>query len=135
MLKKIIAIFLFFICCSNKATAEQLTAEDDQIIAEDYLYYQKAEVIILNKITSKSERITLEIEQQYEFGTLSMMLNKCIIDTSKNGFKDGIALTIIDYEDKEDVKIVFDGWLFPHNLSINSFEHSVFEVIPVKCKQ
>ena len=133
MFKQLIILFLFIIG-SNRVIAEQITSEEDQTIAEDYLHYQKAELIILNKITSKSEKKVLDIGQQYEFGTLSMMLNKCIIDTSKNGFKESMSLTIIDYEDKEETKIVFDGWLFPHNLSINSFEHSVFEIIPVKCQ-
>lgn len=128
--------FLFiFLLCSLFASAEEgeLTKEISQDNLDGYSESNEAEVIIINKVTSKSYKKTLNIEEPEYFGTLAISLDKCVTVKTENKEKDLMLITVTDLVNNK-VKLVFSGWLFPQNIAINSFEHPIFEIIPIKCR-
>jgi len=93
----------------------------------------KAKLIILNKITTKSTEHVLKIGEVKFFGNLSIELHKCIKATDPYNANNWMLLTIFDNKVEEDNLSVFHGWVLSSNPSISTLEHPVYEVIPLDC--
>jgi hypothetical protein len=97
--------------------------------------YTSAQVIILNKITAKSERIKLDKDKLYYVGNIALSLKRCVHNVSKDSAINDFAFIDI-FEDKleEDLKLVFRGWIISSNLGINNFNHPIYQVILDACQ-
>lgn len=126
-----IAILLIFFSFLNTLYAEQIITDTEQILQADHNDYEKAEIIILNKITAKSETRVIAIGVVSPVGDLSLTLNRCAKWNHRNISEYLAHFTITSQA--ADKSVLFNGWLFSNNLSINSFQNSVFEVIMVQC--
>ena len=126
-------IAVFFILCSslNIVYAEQIITDAEQILPADHKDYEKAEVIILNKITAKSEKRVIAVGEVSLAGDISLTLNRCTKWNHRNISEYLAHFTITSQA--ADKSVLFNGWLFSNNLSINSFQNSVFEVMMVQC--
>lgn len=94
---------------------------------------QKAELIVLNKITAKSSVHIFNMGEVKIFGNLAIGVYQCI--KSKNIFNKYNMMFIQVFEntiENENV-LVFNGWLVSSNLSISTLEHPVYEVIAINC--
>jgi len=94
---------------------------------------QKAEIIILNKITAKSVKYIFSLNQPKEIGTLSIELKACLKGADAFARNNAMAVLVREQHDKQPSRTIFYSWLFTHNPSISSFEHPVYEIIPLKC--
>ncbi len=92
-----------------------------------------AEIIVLNKITTKYENIKLKVGEVKYFGNLSIELNKCVNDPSPQRPNNYLLLSIFDNKIDDDKISIFHGWMISNNHSISTLEHPVYEVIPVSC--
>lgn len=101
--------------------------------AESLLYTKKAKIIILNKITAKSEHVEFKVGQIKFFGNLSVELRKCGKTSDPVNSSSLMLLTIIDHKLEDDASTIFDGWMDSANPSISTLEHPVYEVIPTEC--
>lgn len=129
-MKKIFYLLALIYLTVNISFAEHLVSEEDDLLVEDENYYSEAEIIILNRITSKPEKKLIKASAQEYFGNLSIILNKCISGSEYDGYNEALFVTIKEFDD-----FIFNGWIFPGNISVNSFEHPVYEIIPLKCKK
>ncbi len=93
----------------------------------------KAKLIILNKITTKSAEHILKIGEVKFFGNLSIELHKCIKATDPYNANNLMLLTILDNKIEEANTSIFYGWLLSSNPSLSTLEHPVYEVIPLDC--
>jgi hypothetical protein len=93
----------------------------------------KAELIVLNKITAKSVKRIFHLGEVQFFGNLSIEIHKCIKSSDPFNNNDLMLLTIFDNKIEDDNLSVFHGWIFSFYPSISTLEHPVYEVIPVSC--
>lgn len=100
---------------------------------QELVYKGKAKLIILNKITAKSELVEFKIGQIKFFGKVSIELHKCAKNTDPVKGSNLVLLTIFDNKLKDEKSPIFHGWMDSSNPSISTLEHPVYEVIPVDC--
>ena len=91
------------------------------------------EIIVLNKITTKSQKLVLQVGEVKYFNTLSIEINKCINSHDLINPNNFMLITIFDNKVMANSLSVFHGWMMSNNLSISSLEHPVYEIIPRRC--
>ena len=95
--------------------------------------YQKAKLVILNKITAKSEEVEFELEKIRFFGNLSLKIHRCVKDLNPYKPDNFILLTVIENKIDDDPITIFHGWILSSNPSISTLQHPVYEVIAKDC--
>ena len=92
------------------------------------------EIKVLDKVSSKTDLLKLEIGKEIKFKGLLIKSLKC----KNSEFDDNPEITayvqVIDVtkKDKDDV-FVFNGWMFSSSPSITPFDHPVYDIWLVNC--
>ena len=121
---KIIFILFIFKFLSLNAYSEKIN-----IINEKY-----AELNVLDKVSSKTSSITVNIGEELIFQNLLINVLKC----QNSKFDDNPEITAyiqvkdLTNKNKNDV-FVFNGWMFSSSPSIKPFDHPVYDVWLVRC--
>ena len=92
------------------------------------------EIKILDKVSSKTSQLSLNIEQETKFENLIIKILKC----KNSEFDDNPEVTaymqVQDVTLKNNDKVfVFNGWTFSSSPSISLFEHPVYDIWLIKC--
>ena len=103
------------------------------IEGEAFSYKKNAKIIILNKITAKSEAVEFKLGGAKSFGNISIEVQKKKKNTDPLKSSNLILITVFDNKIDNDKLLVFHGWMDSSNLSISTLEHPVYEVIPMDC--
>ena len=95
---------------------------------------KSVELKILDKVSSKSSQLKIEINSEVKFKNLKIKILKC--ENSK--FDDNPEVTaylqVIDTESKNNDKVfVFNGWTFASSPSLKPFDHPVYDIWLVSC--
>ncbi len=95
---------------------------------------KSVELKILDKVSSKSSKLKIEINSEVKFKNLKIKVLKC--ENSK--FDDNPEVTaylqVIDTESKNNDKVfVFNGWTFASSPSLKPFDHPVYDIWLVSC--
>ena len=92
------------------------------------------EIKILDKVSSKTSQLTLDINKETKFENLIIKVLKC----KNSEFDDNPEITA--YLQVKDVSIktndevfVFNGWTFSSSPSIRPFDHPVYDIWLKKC--
>jgi len=93
-----------------------------------------AEIKILDKVSSKTSQLSLNINQETTFGNLIIKILKC----KNSEFDDNPEITaymqVQDVTLKNNDKVfVFNGWTFSSSPSISLFDHPVYDIWLIKC--
>ena len=93
-----------------------------------------AEINILDKVSSKSTKLVVEIGTETSFQNLSIKVLKC----NNSKFDDDPEVTaylqVKDLKNKDKDKVfVFNGWTFASSPSIRPFDHPVYDIWLKKC--
>ncbi len=115
----------------KKITSEKII-NNELDIQQELMETNSATIIILNKITAKPVTENLKINQAKVFGNLSITVKKCVKNLDPYNLNSSMLISIDDTKLNE-TNNLFLGWLFSDNPSISTFEHSVFEIIPINC--
>ena len=89
---------------------------------------------ILDKISSKNDRIKLENKKEIIFKDLSIKSMKC----SNSEFDDNpeikayIQVKDLTNQNKDNV-FIFNGWIFSSSPSIKPFDHAVYDIWLIGC--
>jgi len=89
---------------------------------------------ILDKISSKNDRINLKNNKEIIFKDLSIKSMKC----SNSEFDDNpeikayIQVKDLTNQNKDNV-FIFNGWIFSSSPSINPFDHAVYDIWLIGC--
>ena len=101
---------------------------------EDQLNEQYAELNILDKVSSKTTSVIIEIGDEFIFQNLLINVLKC----QNSKFDDDPEVTA--YMQVKDLKatnndkvFVFNGWTFASSPSIRPFDHPVYDIWLKKC--
>ena len=92
------------------------------------------EIKILDKVSSKTTQLSLNIEQETKFENLIIKILKC----KNSEFDDNPEITaymqVQDITLKNNDKVfVFNGWTFSSSPSISLFDHPVYDIWLIKC--
>tara|TARA_B100001540_G_scaffold224203_1_gene198405 strand:+ start:849 stop:1247 length:399 start_codon:yes stop_codon:yes gene_type:complete len=92
------------------------------------------EIKILDKVSSKTSQLSLNIDQETKFENLIIKILKC----KNSKFDDNPEVTaymqVQDITLKNNDKVfVFNGWTFSSSPSISPFDHPVYDIWLIKC--
>ncbi len=95
---------------------------------------KSVELKILDKVSSKSSQLKIEINNEVKFKNLKIKVLKC--ENSK--FDDNPEVTaylqVIDTDSKNNDKVfVFNGWTFASSPSLKPFDHPVYDIWLISC--
>ena len=105
------------------------------IHSEDVEINEKyAEINILDKVSSKTSSVKIEIGEELIFQNLSINVLKC----KNSKFDDDPEITaymqVRDLKAKNNNKVyIFNGWTFASSPSIKPFDHPVYDIWLKKC--
>ena len=119
---------IFFILCISQLIFFNTFSQEDQL-NEEY-----AELNILDKVSSKTTSVTINIGEEFIFQNLLINVLKC----QNSKFDDDPEVTA--YMQVKDLKatnndkvFVFNGWTFASSPSIRPFDHPVYDIWLKKC--
>jgi len=92
------------------------------------------EIKILDKVSSKTSQLSLNIEEETKFENLIIKILKC----KNSEFDDSPEITaylqVQDITLKNNDKVfVFNGWTFSSSPSISLFDHPIYDIWLIKC--
>ena len=94
----------------------------------------KTDIKILDKISSKNDRIKLQNKKEIIFKDLSIKSMKC----SNSEFDDNpeikayLQVKDLTNQNKDNV-FIFNGWMFSSSPSIKPFDHPVYDIWLIGC--
>ncbi len=103
--------------------------------ADDLEYFgKKIDIRILDKLSSKSKLLKLDIGQNFSYKNLEIKVIKC----KNSKFDDNPEITTyLQVKDSQnsnnDEVFVFNGWTFSSSPSIQVFDHPVYDLWILKC--
>ena len=103
--------------------------------ADDLDYFgKKIDIKILDKLSSKSKLLKLDIGENFSYKNLEIKVLKC----KNSKFDDNPEITAyiqvrdLTNKNKDDV-FVFNNWMFSSSPSITPFDHPVYDIWLVSC--
>ena len=92
------------------------------------------EIKILDKVSSKTSQLSLNIEQETKFENLIIKILKCKNSEFDNNPEVTAYMQVQDVTLKNNDKVfVFNGWTFSSSPSISLFDHPVYDIWLIKC--
>ena len=96
--------------------------------------FPHATFIGLDKITAKSKKIIVKIDEPKKFGPLEIKVLKCGKVKVNHKFDDVAYLQVKDLTKNEDEKVfIFNGWTFSSDPNLTPFDHAIYDLQLVSC--
>ncbi|MDB0072410.1 DUF2155 domain-containing protein [Candidatus Pelagibacter sp.] len=117
--------FLFFLVCFF------LISQSLPLIANEGRF---VEIKILDKVSSKTDLLKLEIGKELKFKGLLIKSLKC----KNSEFDDNPEITayiqVKDMTNKDNNEVfIFNGWTFSSSPAVNPFDHAVYDIWLTRC--
>ena len=155
--------FIFFFICSinNLNSEEKITSspllnineiqpsfevpDENEVIVNDRALKQKkkkknnssiphAVLIGLDKITAKSSKILVNLNEIKKFGPLEIKILKCEQVKSQNKLNDVAYMQVKDLTKGNDEKVfIFNGWTFSSDPNLTPFDHAIYDLQLLNC--
>ncbi|MDA9663459.1 DUF2155 domain-containing protein [Candidatus Pelagibacter sp.] len=92
------------------------------------------ELKILDKVSSKNEKIILKIDEEQKYKDLSIKFLKCINSEFDDNPEVTAYLQVKDLNNNDNNEVfVFNGWTFASSPSLRPFDHPVYDVWLIRC--
>ncbi|MCC2646434.1 MAG: hypothetical protein K0R02_499 [Rickettsiaceae bacterium] len=120
----------------NKPPAQDSAGNEEDVDLESVIsanYYNKATVLITNKITAKSQLLTINVGSSAFFGNIEIFPLKCWKSPSRYNPESKAFVNVIERKIDEDSKNIFKGWLFSSSISLSTMEHPIYEISITDC--
>ena len=123
--KKIIIFFIFFIFFfSNSYLVADNKSQDTHFV----------EIKILDKVSSKTSKLNLKINEEKQYENLFIKILKCRNSEFDDNPEVTAYLQVRDITMKDNDKVfIFNGWTFSSSPSIRPFDHPVYDIWLLKC--
>ena len=93
-----------------------------------------AKLIGLDKITSKTFEIIVNLGETTKIGLLEIKVLKCGKQKSKSTNDNVAYLQVKDLSDNQDDKVfIFNGWTFSSDPTLAPFDHAIYDLQLVNC--
>ena len=92
------------------------------------------EIKVLDKVSSKTDLLKLEIGKEFKFKDLLIKSLKC----KNSEFDDNPEITayiqVKDMTNKDNNEVfIFNGWTFSSSPAVNPFDHAVYDIWLTRC--
>ena len=93
-----------------------------------------AVLIGLDKITAKSSKIIVNIDETKKFGPLEIKILKCKKTEVHNEITNVAYMQVKDLTKNENEKVfIFNGWTFSSDPSLTPFDHAIYDLQLLNC--
>ncbi len=93
-----------------------------------------AVLIGLDKITAKSSKIQVNLDEIKKFGPLEIKILKCGKVKVHNQVNDVAYMQVKDLTKNENEKVyIFNGWTFSSDPNLTPFDHAIYDLQLVNC--
>ena len=93
-----------------------------------------AVLIGLDKITAKSSKIIINLNETQKFGQLEIKVLKCGKVLPNNKINDVAYLQVNDLTKEDNDKVfIFNGWTFSSDPSLTPFDHAIYDIQLLNC--
>ena len=128
-----------------KPSFEEPSEENENISSNENLKEKKnfnkdaqisqAVLIGLDKITAKSSKIYINLDEIKKFGPLEIKILKCGKVKVNNKMDDVAYMQVKDLTKSEDEKVfIFNGWTFASDPSLTPFDHAIYDLQLLNCR-
>jgi len=87
----------------------------------------------LDKVTARVSTFEANLNTEVRFGTLEIIVKKCIRTPPEETPESAAFLEIRDIKPGQDLEILFTGWMFASSPSLSAMEHPVYDVWIIGC--
>ena len=95
-----------------------------------------AVLIGLDKITAKSSKIQVNLNEIKEFGPLEIKILKCGKVKVNNRVNDVAYMQVKDLTKNENEKVyIFNGWTFSSDPNLTPFDHAIYDLQLINCNK
>ena len=92
-------------------------------------------LIGLDKITAKSSKIKINIDEAKKFGPLEIKILKCGKVKVNNKIEDVAYMQVKDFTNNENEKVfIFNGWTFSSDPNLTPFDHAIYDLQLLNCQ-
>ena len=122
---------------------EGLDEKNEIIPSENYLKEKKinnqlksSQVMLLglDKITAKSSKLTISINEKKKFGPLEIKILKCSKIELNNKIDNIAYMQVKDLTKNENEQVfIFNGWIFSSDPSLTPFDHAIYNLQLINC--
>ena len=122
----LLSIFLIFFLIFSSA---KLEADTQSIELEKFV-----EIKILDKISSKNNKLNIEINKEIKFKNLLIKVLKCKNSEFDDNPEVTAYLQVKDISNKSNDEVfVFNDWTFSSSPAVRPFDHPVYDIWLTKC--
>jgi hypothetical protein len=104
---------------------------------KDFLNLKSSQAILigLDKITAKSSKLVVNINESKKFGPLEIKILKCG-EVKVNNKVDNVAyMQVKDLSKNDNEKVfIFNGWTFSSDPSLTPFDHAIYDLQLLNCR-
>ena len=95
----------------------------------------QAVLIGLDKITAKSSELVVNLNESKKFGPLEIKILKCGKVKVNNKIDSVAYMQVKDLTKNENEKVfIFNGWTFASDPSLTPFDHAIYDLQLLNCK-
>ena len=103
---------------------------------KDKQFDAHAVLIGLDKITAKSSKIQVNLDETKKFGPLEIKILKCAKVKVDNQVNDVAYMQVKDLTKNEDEKVyIFNGWTFSSDPNLTPFDHAIYDLQLLNCNK
>ena len=111
-----------------------LISQSLPLIANENIEGKFIEIKVLDKVSSKTDLLKLEIGKELKFKGLLIKSLKC----KNSEFDDNPEITayiqVKDMTNKDNNEVfIFNGWTFSSSPAVNPFDHAVYDIWLTRC--
>ena len=93
-------------------------------------------LIGLDKITAKSSKIQVNLDEIKKFGPLEIKILKCGKVKVNNQLNDVAYMQVKDLTKNENEKVyIFNGWTFSSDPNLTPFDHAIYDLQLLNCNK
>ena len=101
---------------------------------KNLLPFSHAILIGLDKITAKSSKIIVNLDEVKKFGPLEIKILKCGKVKLNNKIDDVAYMQVKDLTKSENEKVfIFNGWTFSSDPNLTPFDHAIYDLQLESC--
>ncbi|WP_206378277.1 DUF2155 domain-containing protein [Sneathiella limimaris] len=88
----------------------------------------------LDKVTARTQDLTIPVGSSIKYGTLEITVQKCLKRPPEETPETYTFVEIDELQQDEDPKALFMGWMMASSPALNALEHPVYDVWVIDCK-
>ena len=99
-----------------------------------YIENKKAEIKILDKITTKVETFEIDVNDSLNFNSLFIEIFACYKNPPEDIPENFVLLKIYDKIINSEDQAIYQGWMISSSPSTTPLEHPIYDLWLVECK-